>query len=175
MEEARACFRGFRKRKETFVRMFSRLEKTGVCLLFGVSRVTQCNCLCFFVPLCGFSFLCVEVLVLRGKFGPLQPANLGGFRKTATHPNLRTGVRTPTPACRPGLGFGFGFKNHSDPRSGVGVRKNLNSNLRNRELGLQLLQGARTSAYMRTCSELEPPCSFWLQLSEYDWMPHIII
>ena len=39
----------------------------------------------------------------------------------------------------------------------------------------QLLQGARTSAYMRTCSELEPPCSFWLQLSEYDWMPHIII
>ena len=34
----------------------------------------------------------------------------------------------------------------------------------------QLLQGARTSAYMRTCSELEPPCSFWLQLSEYDWM-----
>ena len=38
----------------------------------------------------------------------------------------------------------------------------------------QLLQGARTSAYMRTCSELEPPCSFWL-LSEYDWMPHIII
>ena len=39
----------------------------------------------------------------------------------------------------------------------------------------QLLQGARTSAYMRTCSELEPPCSFWLQLGEYDWMPHIII
>ena len=42
-------------------------------------------------------------------------------------------------------------------------------------LPAQLLQGARTSAYMRTCSELEPPCSFWLQLSEYDWMPHIII
>ena len=39
----------------------------------------------------------------------------------------------------------------------------------------QLLQGARTSSYMRTCGELEPPCSFWLQLSEYDWMPHIII
>ena len=42
-------------------------------------------------------------------------------------------------------------------------------------IGILLLQGARTSAYMRTCSELEPPCSFWLQLSEYDWMPHIII
>ena len=25
------------------------------------------------------------------------------------------------------------------------------------------------------CSELELPCSFWLQLSEYDWMPHVII
>ena len=41
--------------------------------------------------------------------------------------------------------------------------------------GPPLLQGARTSAYMRTCSELEPPCSFWLQLSEYDWMPYFII
>ena len=24
-----------------------------------------------------------------------------------------------------------------------------------------------------TRSELEPPCSFWLQLNQYDWMPHI--
>ena len=31
------------------------------------------------------------------------------------------------------------------------------------------------SAYMRTCSKLEPSCSFWQQLSEFAWMPRFVI